>query len=286
MGGQLYSFQSRDTRTTMYKAKSVNQIFEQNNVQKIHPSMSPMNLKFRECRDSEVHPEAVPIIIALDVTGSMGRIPYQLIQEGLPTLMSNLVEHGVPHAAVCFIAVGDHKCDRAPLQCAQFESGDAELDMHLERTWLEGNGGGNGGESYSIAYYFAARKTVTDAWEKRKKKGYLFTIGDEPIHDSIPASALKEIFGTAEEASETVTTKSILKEAKEKYNCFHIALSGAGMYEWKELLGENYMSLDDYTKVPNTIAEKVVEMEGKKSTTTPAPVTTEVSSTTTTEEIL
>jgi hypothetical protein len=250
----------------MYATKSVNQIFEQNKVAKIHPSMDPKGLKFRECRDSEVHPQALPIIIALDVTGSMGRIPYQLIQEGLPTLMSNLIEHGVPHAAVCFIAVGDHKCDRAPLQCAQFESGDAELDMYLERTWLEGNGGGNGGESYSIAYYFAAKHTVSDAWEKRKHKGFLFTIGDEAIHPSIPASALKEIFGDGEEISESVMTEDILKAAQEKFNCFHLALSGDGHGQWRQLLGEAYLPIGDYTLIPNFIADKVVEMEGKNST--------------------
>lgn len=266
MGGTLYSFSSRSIRTADYQTKSVDKIFEQNGLQRVHASMSPKGLKFRECRDSEIHPQALPIIIALDVTGSMGRIPYQLIQEGLPTLMSNLIEHGVPHAAVCFIAVGDHKCDKAPLQCAQFESGDAELDMFLERTWLEGNGGGNGGESYSIAYYFAAKHTVTDAWEKRKQKGFLFTIGDEPIHPNLPASILKEIFGNDEEVSETMNTDELLKQAKEKYNCFHIALSESGKTTWVDLLGENYLPLKDYTKIPNLIAEKVVEMEGKNST--------------------
>jgi hypothetical protein len=289
MGGALYNSVSRSVRTTVYQAKSVDQIFEQNSVQKIHPSMDPKGLKFRECRDSEVHPQALPIIIALDVTGSMGKIPYQLIQQGLPTLMSNLVEHGVPHAAVCFIAVGDHKSDRAPLQCAQFESGDAELDMFLERTWLEGNGGGNSGESYSIAYYFAAKHTVSDAWEKRKYKGYLFTIGDEAIHSSIPASALKEIFGADEQVSETMNTDELLSQAKEKYNCFHIALSDDGKKTWKDLLGENYMPLTDYTKIPNMIAAKVVEMEGKNKTEILQEVVktaTVVTSTVDTEEIL
>lgn len=38
----------------------------------------------RECRDSEEHPETTPIIIALDVTGSMGRIPHDLVKNQLP----------------------------------------------------------------------------------------------------------------------------------------------------------------------------------------------------------
>lgn len=39
--------------------------------------------KIRECRDSEEHPESLPIIIALDVTGSMGMVPHSLITGGL-----------------------------------------------------------------------------------------------------------------------------------------------------------------------------------------------------------
>lgn len=265
MGGALYNVQSRSVREldSGYKTKAVNDIFEQNKVRRIHESMSPKGLKFRECRDSEIHPNALPIIIGLDVTGSMGRIPHELIKNGLPTLMSKLIEKGIPHAAVCFVAIGDHKSDQAPIQIAQFESGDAELDMFLTRTWLEGNGGGNGGESYSIAYYFAAKHTVSDAWEKRMQKGFLFTVGDEPIHTEIPATAIREIFGGEEGVESTVTTDAICKEAQERYNCFHVALNDRGEGYWKHLLGEGYLPLDDYTKVADFIADKIIECVGK-----------------------
>lgn len=266
MGANLYNSTSRSVRavTSGFATKSVDQIFEQNRVRKIHESMSPVGLKFRECRDSEVHPETLPIIIGLDVTGSMGVIPHELIKQGLPTLMSKLIEKGVPHAAVCFVAIGDHKSDEAPLQVGQFESGDAELDMFLTRTWLEGNGGGNGGESYSVAYYFAAKHVVSDAWEKRKQKGFLFTVGDEPIHAEIPATAIKEIFGKDEPIEGTVDTSVICKEAQEKFNCFHVALSDRGDKYWKELLKEGYLLLDDYTKVADFIADKIIECVGKR----------------------
>lgn len=271
MGGSLYSVKSRSIReeTLNYRSAPVNEIFEQNKVARIHESMSPIGLKFRECRDSEIHPNALPIIIGLDVTGSMGRVPHELIKNGLPTLMSKLIEKGIPHAAVCFVAIGDHKSDRAPIQVAQFESGDAELDMFLTRTWLEGNGGGNGGESYSITYYFAAKHTVSDAWEKRKQKGFLFTVGDEPIHSEIPATAIREIFGDAEGVEGTIITETICKEAQEKYNCFHVALSNRGESGWRSLLGEGYLPLNDYTKVADFIADKIIECVGK-SYVTPA----------------
>ena len=58
------------------------------------------------------------------------------------------------------------KCDSAPLQVGQFESSDELLDKWLTNIYFEAGGGGNGGESYALAWYFAALKTATDSMEK------------------------------------------------------------------------------------------------------------------------
>lgn len=257
MGGSYYSSDDRTRRAKSqgYFDKPQQEIFKQS---RIHESLSPINLRFREARDSEAHPKSLPCIIGLDVTGSMGRIPHDLIQHGLPTMMSTLIENHLPDVAVCFVAVGDHKSDSAPLQVSQFESGDEELDRHLTNTWLEGNGGGNGGESYFLPWYFAAKKTSTDAWEKRKEKGFLFTIGDEHCHDSIVATSVKRIFGDSE-ATEGHTAVDLLKEAQEKYHVFHLNLGGEAVQEsWKKLLGENNIPLRDHTEIPKKIAELIL----------------------------
>ena len=81
-------------------------------------------------------------------------------------------------------AVGDAYTDQAPLQCTQFEA-DISLASQIRSLWLEGNGGGNNGESYSAAHLLAALKTSTDSFERHGRKGYLFTIGDEPIHNGM-----------------------------------------------------------------------------------------------------
>jgi hypothetical protein len=136
-------------------------VFEQNRKRKIHESMDPKTIKLREARDSAEHPNVFPVILGLDLTGSMGSIPVYLIREGLPHIMGKLIQKGFNDASLLFVGVGDHENDDAPLQVGQFESGDDELDTWLTRTWVEGGGGGNAGESYLLAWYFAAKPTIT-----------------------------------------------------------------------------------------------------------------------------
>ncbi len=254
MGSPLYNASMRSARATSdgYFKKSVNEIFTQNEKAQIHESMNPKGLIVRECRNSANHPSAVPIIVGLDVTGSMLKIPHELIKNGLPTLMSNMIQKNVD-ASVCFIAIGDHEYDRAPLQVGQFESGDKELDLFLTRTWLEGHGGGNAGESYLLAWYFAAKHVAMDA-----DKGLLFTIGDEPCLPNLPEKVIKEIFGSAE--AKTWTKEELLTEAQKKFKCFHICVNHDGRTSDKywSFMGQNLLVTDDYTKVPDLIADTVV----------------------------
>jgi len=212
--------------------------FKQQAEGKVHDSMGSIGLRIRESHDSEAHPNVVPIIIALDVTGSMDKVPKQLVAEGLPKLITGLLAAGVD-PAVCFIAIGDHKSDYFPLQVAQFESGDEELDMWLTRTFLEGKGGGNGGESYSLAWLFAARYTEIHSLTKRGQKGFLFTIGDEPNHSSLDKLNLNRIFGGGFETD--LQSKDLLKEAQEKYHVYHLNVLHGYAYNTKTKNGWGHM---------------------------------------------
>lgn len=269
MGGHSYSVNLRSVRasTQGYATKHIDDIFEQNKKREIHESMDPKGAKMREARDSDVHPNSLPIIIALDVTGSMGRIPHQLIKEGLPKLVSGITEKGIPDPAVLFLAIGDSKYDSFPLQVAQFESGDEQLDMWLTRTYLEGGGGGNNGESYSLAWLFGAYHTVTDNWEKRHQKGFLFTIGDEHCHSTISAHELKEVMG--ENSEKTLNSAELLREAQKKWNVYHLHLTESGgegtIGSWKELMGKNCVEVKDYNDIPNVISG-IVTANAPKST--------------------
>ena len=155
----------------------------------VHPDLDPAKVAgptspvagkpIRESRDIPgEHEESIPLMMLFDVTGSMGRIP-QMLQKKLASLMDVVQgKTGLKDLQVLVGAIGDATCDRYPLQVGQFES-DNRFDDQLRNIILEGNGGGQHYESYGLAYRFAAHHTVTDAFEKRGKRGYLFTMGDE-----------------------------------------------------------------------------------------------------------
>jgi hypothetical protein len=278
MGWSAYSSDSRSLRAASlgYYDKDVDDIFTQNKVGEIHESMVPSKALLREARDSETHPNSLPIIVALDLTGSMGQLPHELVKDGLPNMVGNMIQRGVHDPAILFLGIGDHECDRAPLQVGQFESGDEELDLWLTRTWIEGHGGGNAGESYLLAWYFAANHTVTDAFEKRRQKGFLFTIGDEPCLRSLPKRVVQEIMGNTVQTN--FTDEQLLAAAQEKYNVFHLhMMEGSAGHRslgyWENLLGQNCIKIDNFEKVGNTIAETVVSyMENSVSYEKTRPV--------------
>ena len=104
-----------------------------------------LSVGVRECRDSEEHPQSTPIIIALDVTGSMLDIPHKMITEQLPFIMGKIQQMGIPDPQLLFMAVGDHEWDRYPIQIGQFESDTTKIVDMLQSFVLEGGGGGNRG---------------------------------------------------------------------------------------------------------------------------------------------
>lgn len=273
MGYGSYSQENYTMRSTAadYKSKAPEQIFTQ---RIIHDSMSPYGVKIRESRDSEDHPNSVAIIFGMDVTGSAGDIPKDLVVNGLPTIMSGIIEAGISDPQLLFMGIGDHKCDRAPLQVSQFESNDELLEKWLTRVWIEHGGGGNGGESYSLAHYFAAYHTSIDCFEKRKQKGFLFTIGDEPTHRNYPARAFSEIFGDAEASGKTAS--ELLAAAREKYEVFHFHLMEGSngkdhsvINGWKEVMGDHCILVPDYRDIPHMVANIVFKSVTANKTVPP-----------------
>lgn len=178
MGSGSWSSSTYKAFADSYTKKSREEIFHQRS---LHEEMDLTKSKthIRESRDSEEHPESLPVFIALDETGSMGSIPDKMIRDYLPKLMDSIIDSiGVKHPQILFMGVGDHECDYYPCQVGQFESSTVAINQCLSKIYLEGRGGGNSGESYLLPWIIAGNHTSIDSWEKRKQKGFLFTVGD------------------------------------------------------------------------------------------------------------
>ena len=136
---------------------------------------------------------------------------------------------------------------------------DLEQDTWLTRLYIEGGGGGNAGESYLLAWYFAAMHTATDAWDKRKEKGFIFTVGDEPCLKHLPANVIMGLIGG--QAGGALTREQLLSMAQERYHVYHIFIEHSSSRRcdaaWREMFGENLIVTSDYKEVPKLIAEVV-----------------------------
>ena len=244
MGGGFYSFDRAQARSANYQTRSREEIFTN---RAIDPLMIIKD-KVRESCDSEEHPNSYPIIIGLDVTGSMGRVPENLIKEAFPEIMKTIMDKGVEHAQICFVGIGDHYSDDAPIQVGQFETSDELTEKWLKAIYIEGGGGGNNGESYQLAWYFAAYHTKIDSFEKRGIKGTLITIGDEPCHASVSGKVLRELFG---EGEGEVLTSQLIKEVQKKWDVYHINVNDwtsdnyGSPRKWEDLLSDDHFALSE-----------------------------------------
>lgn len=173
-----YDTDSRGVVTTNY---SNQEMFKS---KELDSSLNPKNV-VRECCDSKEHPNTVPVILALDVTGSMGQAAVE-ISKKLNNIMTKLYEQ-VEDIEFMVMGIGDLSYDRFPIQASQFES-DIRIAEQLEKVYFEFGGGGNSYESYTAAWYFGARHTKLDCWN-RGKKGIIITIGDERLNPYLPRTA-------------------------------------------------------------------------------------------------
>lgn len=252
------------------RGKSTSQIYTATHMK---DEYNPMGVT-RESRDSDEHPNSTPIIIGLDVTGSMSNILNEVAKQLGDMMLEILDRKPVEDPQIMFNAIGDSTCDDFPFQTTQFES-DIRIAKQLTELYFERGGGGNGFESYPLAWYFAANHTSTDAYEKRGKKGFLFTMGDDSYPRSIPRDHFQRIFGDDIETDE-LSINELLSQVNRKYEIFHLCLKqgsniSAGWYrdsgyvvdEWTNLLGERAIPVSDYTKIPQIIVSILETMSGK-----------------------
>ena len=196
----------------------------------IDPLLDPKNV-MRECCDNEEHPATIPVILALDVTGSMGNAAVEVAKR-LNIIMTRLYEK-VKDVEFMIMGIGDFAYDRCPLQVSQFES-DIRIAEQLDKLYFEFGGGGNDYESYTAAWYFAVNHVKLDAWG-RGQKGLIITMGDEEANPYIPGERLGEVTGAA--LVKDVETGELLREVLPKYDVYHIYVDHrAGRNVEKEIM--------------------------------------------------
>lgn len=266
MGGGTFDPGAYRAFTSSTVGKSTDQIYSSRSM---HKDLDPLGVKVRESRDSVDNPNSTPLIVGIDVTGSMGMIADVIAREGLGTLFTGILDRKPitdPH--VMFMAIGDANFDQAPLQVSQFEA-DKRIIEQLAQIYLEHGGGGNNFESYNLPWYFAAQHTIHDSMEKRGKRGYLFTVGDEEAPQPLTKSQIKRFIGDDMQAD--LSTLDLLQMAQRTYDVFHIVVEEGSharshmdrvMGSWGKLLGQRVIRLADHKKLAETIVSAIEVVEG------------------------
>jgi len=224
---------------------------------KLHANLDPKN-GMRECCDSKEHPETIPVILALDVTGSMGDAAAETAKK-LNEVMTLLYEQ-VKDVEFLVMGIGDLAYDSAPIQISQFES-DIRIAEQLDQIYLEHGGGGNAFESYTAAWYMALHHTRLDCW-KRGRRGLIITMGDEPLNPYLPQKPLSAATGDA--LQQDVETAQLFEAVSEKYDLYHLHVIHTATDRWHDQVQNTFgrqLPKDHLRFVRvNSIADEIVKI--------------------------
>ena len=266
-GGRMTSHDWDDYSTTHIDGNAADKIYTST---KMDPTLDPKNVAMRESCDSPESPESTAVIAALDVTGSMGNV-LEATAKGLGVMVDELYKRRpVTDPQLMFMGVGDAEAgDQFPLQVSQFEA-DIRIAEQLTKIFFEHRGGGNSYESYILAWYFAALHTKIDCFEKRGKKGILFTMGDELPTPYLRPEDVSRVLGTTPQVQ--YTAKQVLEMVTRQYHVFHLIIEEGNYYmyhggqvikEWTELLGQHAIPVSDCTKIAEVMVSVMQAVAGE-----------------------
>ncbi|MBI2672917.1 hypothetical protein HYX19_01535 [Candidatus Woesearchaeota archaeon] len=154
-----------------------------------------------------------PLVIACDVTGSMGEWPATIFEK-LPLLDLELKNY-LDDPEVSFAAIGDAYSDDYPLQVQKFSSG-KDLVARLKALIIEGRGGSQTRESYDLAALYYANNVEMP---KATKPIFIF-IGDEGLYETVDKDQAKDIAHVALE--KRLSSKQAIEALKQKYSVYII----------------------------------------------------------------
>ncbi|MBC8104710.1 MAG: hypothetical protein H7Z41_19215 [Cytophagales bacterium] len=245
----------------------------------LHPTLDLTRKPRRESRDSADSLHSTPIAVLCDVTGSMSNIP-ELVINDLHKLMRLILDGKVvPDPQIAFGAIGDANSDSVPFALGEFESDDVKAEAHLANLFLEGGGGGQSCESYELPLWFFGNHVHTDAWEKRREKGFLFIIGDESPYSTVRRAQARKHLGVA--PSEDLSLEAAARQAQEKWEVFCIRPGGTSYFadkgvrdSWTKILpSERVIQAADWQQIVPQIAATVSVLAGESLDDTAALMT-------------
>lgn len=228
----------------------------------LNENLNPYD-KIRECCNSDEHPNTVPVILGLDVTGSMGNACAETAA-ALSQIVKELYNK-YKDIEIMTMGIGDFDCDRYPLQCTQFES-DVRIAEQMDQIYMEHGGGGNGWESYTAAWWYGLYRTKLDCFNDQGRKGIIITMGDEPLNPDLAAKRILKYLGEADQKNMEYLFKTpeLYREASKKFDIFHIAVDDPGdCYQdykhtvdpsFKKVIGENF-KISTIDNLKNTICQ-------------------------------
>jgi len=195
-----------------------------------------------------------PIIIGIDVTGSMSSWPAEIFDR-LPLLYQTLAKYR-PDAEFSFCAIGDAYCDNYPLQVNAFSKDINELEASIKALGAEGGGGGQTSETYELFGNFMLEHCNTP----KATSPFLLIYGDEKFYDTVNPDQVKHFIG--DDMQDALNSKDMWGQLMQKFNVYFLQKSyGYGessttkevKHHWEKSLGSQRV-LD----VPN--AERAVDI--------------------------
>lgn len=238
MGGSG-SYYDRDVTSSAFRSAStgVSSVAERELRQMaIDPALLPKNRRL-------VSNAKNPLVYDFDITGSMGNLP-KIIWDKWPGIVGQVVARKyLRDPEMSITATGDIRSDSSPLQMCDL-SPLRNLDRWLKRIHFEGNGGGQGSESYEMNAYFYA-----NFFDMPMAENPIFLMtGDEACVENLFGSDLRFHFGG--EHSDTTADKVFSKLlTKFRDNVFRIQRRFVGqgregwtqksiVEQWEKLIGK------------------------------------------------
>lgn len=155
-----------------------------------------------------------PLIIAVDVTGSMAHWPFEIFDR-LPLLYNTLAQYR-PDLEICFAAIGDAAYDRWPLQVTPFAGG-FDLEQLLNSLYGEG-GGGDAPESYGLFAHWV--NTHVEIRNDLEEAPFMIVFGDITMHPTVPGKQIATYLG--DKNGQDVDAIAAWQQVSKKWNTWFL----------------------------------------------------------------